>query len=117
MTLNATQNPVFKGDNTGAFGNTFITITVNNPLLYPISKLVFVTNGGCCISNKEFTDENYFQTETTELIVNYSSDETTKLNSTNVGNLVAFDMQGRQLTCPQALVFYAKNGVITKNGQ
>lgn len=108
---------IFKGDDTGAFGNNFITITVHNPLQYPISKIEFITNGGTCISPKPFRDENNFQQEEIELTVNYSSDETSKLNATNVGNLVVYDINGKQSTCQQSLIFYAKNGVISKNGQ
>ena len=111
-------NAIFKGDNTGAFGNNFITITVHNPYLYPISKIEFITNSGTCIQPKPFTDPDNFQRETIELTVNYDSTETTKLkNGANVGNLVVYDVQGRQSTCQQSLVFYAKNGVISKDGQ
>lgn len=110
-------NPIFKGDDTGAFGNQFITITINNPELYPISKIEAVTNSGACIPNKVFTDESNFQTENITLTLNYNSDETPKLNATNVLNIVAFDMSGKQYTCSQSLTFYAKNGVITRNGQ
>lgn len=109
---------IFKSDDTDAFGNKFITITVKNSNLYPISKLVAVTNSGTCIENKTFTDENNFQREDIELVINYSSKETPKLNQgANILNLVAYDMSGKQSTCPQSLTFYAKNGVISKNGQ
>lgn len=108
---------LFKGDDTGAFGNNFITVTVKNPLLYPISKIEFVTNSGNCIPIKTFTNENNFQTEEITLTVNYSSEESSRLNATNTGNLVVYDMNGKQSTCPQTLTFYAKNGVILKNGQ
>lgn len=109
---------IFKSDDTDAFGNKFITVTVKNPNLYPISKLVAVTNSGTCIENKPFTDENNFQREDIELIINYSSKETTMLNQgANVLNLVAYDMNNKQSTCAQSLTFYAKNGVISKNGQ
>ena len=112
------ETAIFKGDNTGAFGNKFITVTVKNPQLYPISKLVAVTNNGIYIENKPFTDENNFQRENIELVINYSSEETPKLNQgANVLNLVAYDMSDKQYTCPQSLTFYAKNGVISKNGQ
>ena len=112
------SNTIFKGDNTGAFNNNFITITVKNPNLYPISKIEFITNSSACIPPKSFTDPDNFQSETIELVVNYDSTETPKLNNgANVGNLVVYDTQGRQSTCQQSLVFYAKNGVISKNGQ
>lgn len=106
-------NSIFKGDDTGANGNTFITITIKNPEQYPISKILVVTNGGC-IPNKEFTDENNFQREIIEIGVNYSSDETIKFNATNTVNVVAYDMENKQSTCPQTLTFTAKNGVLCK---
>jgi hypothetical protein len=112
------NNAVFKTDDTGAFGNSFITITVKNPNLYPISKILAVTNSGCCIDNKVFTDPDNFQREEITLTVNYSSDESAKLNQgANNLNLVAYDDKNRQKTCPQTLIFYAQNGVITRNGQ
>ena len=49
------SNAVFKGDDTAAFGNNFIKITIQNPDRYPISKIEAVTNSGCGISNKPFT--------------------------------------------------------------
>lgn len=107
-------NAIFKGDDTGALGNKFITIKLKNPELYPISKLKFVVNGGCGIAPKEFTDENNFQQEEIELVVNFSSEETSKLNATNTGNLVGYDMENKQFTCPQTLTFTAKNGVLCK---
>ena len=110
-------NPIVKGDDTGAFGNQFITIKISNPLMYPISKIVAVTNSGCCITNKPFTDPDNFQTEEITLTVNYSSKETQKLSATNVLNIVAYDMENKQYTCAQSLTFYAKNGVISRNGQ
>lgn len=107
-------NAIFKGDDTGALGNHFITIKLKNPELYPISKLKFVVNGGCGIAPKEFIDENNFQQEEIELVVNFSSEETSKLNATNTGNLVGYDMENKQFTCPQTLTFTAKNGVLCK---
>ena len=107
-------NAIFKGDDTGALGNKFITIKLKNPELYSISKLKFVINSGCGIAPKEFIDENNFQQEEIELVVNFSSEETSKLNATNTGNLVGYDMENKQFTCPQTLTFTAKNGVLYK---
>ena len=101
---------IYKGDNTAAYGGSFITIAVMNPDLVKISKIVFVVNGG--IIKREWTDENYFQTEETELIVNFDSAETSKLASSNIGNLVTYDEFGRQATCDQYVTFTAKQGVI-----
>jgi len=109
------SNTVIKGDDTGALGNKFITIKLKNPKLYPLSQLKFVVNGGCCIAPKVFTDnENHFQQEEIELVVNFTSAETLKLSVTNTGNLIGYDMENRQFTCPQTLTFTAKNGVLSK---
>ena len=101
---------IYKGDDTAAYGGAFITIAVMNPGLVKISKIVFVVNGG--VIKREWADENNFQTEETELIVNFDSQETQKLTSTNIGNLVTYDELGRQATCDQYVTFSAKQGVI-----
>lgn len=104
---------IYKGDDTGAFGNTFITLKVKNPELLAISKLVLSINGGCI--TKTFTDAHNFQAEEIVLRINFSSAETAKLNVSNTVNLIAYDEQGKQSTCRQSVSFSAKNGVITKN--
>lgn len=101
---------IYKGDNTAAYGGTFITISVYNPDLVKISKVLFVVNGG--IIKREWTDENYFQVAETVLTVNFDGQETKKLSSTNVGNLITYDEFGRQSTCSEYLSFTAKEGVI-----
>lgn len=111
------NDAIFKGDNTGAFGNNFIEITVKNPLLYPISKIIFCVNGGCIKKPFDGADYDNFQSAEIVLTVNFSSAETSILRDANIGNLIVYDMQGRQSTCKQSLTFYAKNGVITRNGQ
>lgn len=109
------ENAIYKGDNTAAFGNNYITIKIKNELGYQISKILFIINGGVIV--KEFTDANYFIQQDIELVVNFDSGETAKLNNTNTGNLIAYDMQDRQYTCQQFLTFSAKNGVLSKNGR
>ena len=97
---------IFKGDNTAAFGGTFITINLTNPLEYTISKAVFV----CGCIKKEFLNPVF------PLTVNFNSGETSKLRNTNVCYLVVYDEQGRQKTCTGTLTFNAQNGVICCNG-
>lgn len=93
---------IFKGDNTAAFGGSFITINLTNPLNYTVSKAIFV----CGCIKKAFVDPVF------PLVINFDSAETKKLLSTNVCYLVAYDDQGRQKTCKGTLTFPAKNGVI-----
>ena len=101
---------IFKGDNTAAFGANFLTISVINPELVKISKIIFVVNGG--IIKREWTDENFFQEPETTLAVNFDSTETQKLSANNIGNLVTYDEYGSQYTCEQYVTFTAKSGVI-----
>lgn len=107
------MSSIFKGDNTAAFGGNFLTIKVYNQQLYPISKLIFSVNGGCIQKPFYGKDYNNFQQEEILLSVNFDSNETKKLSASNVGNLIAYDMENRQYTCVQSMKFYAQNGVIT----
>lgn len=98
-------NPIYKGDNTAAFGGNFITIELDNPLGYTISKAQFVVNGGCpYIPPRENPDFPF--------IVNFDGEQTKQLKPTNVGQLVVWDAEGRQKTCQGQIVFTAQNGVI-----
>ena len=97
-----TTTSIYKGDNTGAFGNQFITINLENPLGYVISKAIFVC--GCV--------QKVFENPTFPLVVNFSSEETAKFRPSNVCHLVVFDENGRQQTCTGTLSFNAQNGVI-----
>lgn len=98
--------PIFKGDDTGAFGNNFITIDLSNPLNYPISKVLFVINSGCGIKPKEYKNPVF------PIIINFSSQESSKFQDVNTCRLIAYDQDGKQYTCPQTLTFKARNGVI-----
>jgi len=98
----STNQSIYKGDDTGSFGNTFITIDINNPLGYPISKAIFVC--GCI--------EKSFENPIFPLTVNFTSEETRKLGAINTGYLVVYDSQGRQRTCNGSITFNATKGVI-----
>ena len=109
---------IFKGDDTRHFGNNFITIKIKNKHAYEVSKIEAITNASACIDPKSFTDPDNFARENIEIVVNYTSEETPKLNNgSNVLNLVAYDMHNYPYTLPQSLTFYAQNGVIHKNGR
>ena len=94
--------PVFKGDDTAAFGNSFITINLENPLGYTITRAVFV----CGCLSKTFENPSF------PLVVNFTSQETSTLKATNICYLVVYDSEGRQKTCTGSLMFNAQNGVI-----
>ncbi len=102
-------NPIYKGDNTAAFGNNFITIELDNPLGYTVSKCEFVVNGGAPkippIEDPQFP-----------LIINFDSRQTTQLRPNNVGQLVVWDAEGRQKTCQGKVLFTAQDGVISNVG-
>ena len=51
------NNPIFKTDDTAAFGNNFITINLDNPQGYEITKAVFVCN---CLT-KTFENPVFFK--------------------------------------------------------
>lgn len=95
-------NSIYMGDNTAAFGNNFITINLNNPLNYPISKAVFVCN---CLTKT-------FKNPVFPIVINFDSQETGQLRTSNTCYLVVYDSQGRQKTCKGNLTFKAQNGVI-----
>lgn len=95
-------NAIYKGDDSGAFGNNFITINLANPNNYEVSKVIFV----CGCIQKPFNNPVF------PLTINLSSEETEKLRSSNVCYLVAYDSQGRQKTCKGTLTFNAQNGVL-----
>lgn len=94
--------PIYKGDSTGAFGNNFITINLDNPNDYVVSRVVFVC--GCI--------QKSFENPVFPLTVNLTSEETATLKPSNVCYLVAYDSEGRQKTCKGTLTFPATQGVI-----
>lgn len=96
---------IYKGDNTGAFGNNFITINLDNPLGFTISKAIFVC--GCI--------QKIFENPTFPLVINLTSEETKTLKPSNICYLVVFDSDGRQKTCKGTLTFSAQNGVLGVN--
>ena len=96
------MQPIFKSDDTGAFDNSFITIELENPLGYTISKAMFV----CGCFRKEINNPQF------PIVINFTSDETKKFNFKNTCYLVVWDEQGRQKTCTGSLTFEAQNGVI-----
>ena len=100
------NTPVFKDDDPGAFGNNFITINLNNPMAYVVSKVEFIVNGGGCIPPK------FYENPVFPLRINFTREETSKFLGVNVCRLRAYDENGLRKTCNNSLTFYAQNGVI-----
>lgn len=98
--------PIYKGDDSGAFDNNFITINLENPLDYTITKAIFV----CGCLQREYLNPIF------PWVINFSSAETNHLKAANTCYLVVYDEQGRQKTCQGTLTFKAKNGVICNGG-
>lgn len=98
----------YKGDDTQAFGKDFITINLNNPNQYEISKVEFVVNSGCI--RKPFTNPVF------PLKVNFTSKETAKFTLHNTGYLIAYDNKGRPKQCNGKIEFNFENGVIIPCG-
>lgn len=85
------------GDNTGAFGGTFLTISLNNNTgeQITVSKAVFA----CGSVRVEFKNPVF------PLVVNLTEEQTEKLNCKNTCYLAVWDDQGRKRTCEGSLSF------------
>lgn len=102
---------IYKGDDTGAFGNNFITIRLNNPLNYVVSKAKVIINNGCpdipIIENPQFP-----------LTVNFTSQQSGMLrDGANTAKLRVWDAENRAKLCKGTLTFYVANGVVTNGCQ
>lgn len=92
-----------KGDNTKAFGNNFLEITLEKDENEPMpSKVEF--EAGCIV--KPFINPKF------PLYVNFDEAETSKLNYVNVGYLKCYDALGQPWTAEGSITFYCRNGVI-----
>lgn len=93
---------MYKGDNTQAFGGSFLLINLTNETGQSISKAVWK----CGAVIKEFKNPVF------PLEVNLTSEESRKLAPTNVCYLAVWDMEGRKKTCEGKLVFTANAEVV-----
>lgn len=94
---------IYKGDDTGAFGNNFLTIELEDEVGVEISKAQLVCG---CYKSKIIENPQF------PLTFNFDSEETKKLNFKNTCFLIVWDAEGRQTTCEGSVTFEAKNGVI-----
>lgn len=84
---------IYRGDDTGAFGNTLLTIILKNAEGLKFSKAVF----RC----EEITKE--FENPTFPLKINFTSEETSKMYDINHCYLAVWDEKGRKQTCQGSL--------------
>ena len=95
----------FQSDNTGAFGNQFITIElIENPLNIQIKRADFIV--GCLI--KTYLNPQF------PLYINFTPAELQQLSYTNVGYLKVYDSHNRPLVADGSVTFHIKNGVFSK---
>lgn len=88
---------IYQGDNTGAFGETFLTINLTSDIepTPTISKAVLKIGGVC----KSFLNPVF------PLTVNFTSEETSKMAAVNTAYLAVWDSEGRKRTCEGSLSF------------
>lgn len=92
-----------RGDNTKAFGGDFLRIYLNNPNKLVITKAIFQVNG--CLE-KEFIDPIF------PLRVNFTGEDTYKLQQMNVCKLALWDSHGRRRTADGKFTFFVKENMI-----
>lgn len=84
-----------RGDDTQAFGGSFLLINLTNETGHNISKAVWKCGAVC----KTFVNPVF------PLEINLTSAETKKLDSNNVCYLAVWDEEGRKKTCTGQLKF------------
>ena len=88
---------IYQGDNTGAFGESFLTINLVTEIEpVPVISKAVLKIGGIC---KTFDNPSF------PLVVNFSSEETAKMGSVNAAFLAVWDSEGRKRTCEGSLSF------------
>lgn len=93
-----------RGDNTGAFGQDFLRIYLNNPNDLYIQKAVFQINGEL---EKEYIEPKF------PLRVNFTGAETELLHQVNMCKLALWDEAGRRRTADGKFTFFVKENRIT----
>lgn len=92
-----------RGDNTGAFGNDFLRIYLNNPNNLHIQRALIQINGDL---EKEFYDPTF------PIRINFTGAETEILHQVNVCKLVLWDEYGRRKTADGKFTFFVKENPI-----
>ena len=93
---------LFRGDDTDAFGNSFITINLATSISGTISKAIFQ----CGNIVKTFENPIF------PITVNLTSTETATLEATNKCYLAVWDEDNKKRTCEGILVFNTQSEVV-----
>ena len=93
---------LYRGDDTDAFGSSFITINLATSITATITKAVFQ-----CESIKKVFDNPTFP-----LSVELTALETRALKVTNTCYLAVWDEDGKKRTCEGSLNFNTQSGVV-----
>ena len=94
--------PVTIGDDTDAFGSSFITINLVTSVDGTISKAVFQCE----------TIKKVFDNPTFPLSIELTSLETKTLKPNNICYLAVWDEDGKKRTCEGSLTFNTQSGVV-----
>ena len=94
---------IYRGDNTGAFGNDFLRIYLNNP-----NKLI-ITKAVIQINNKL---DKIYEYPSFPLRVNFTGAETEMLEQRNTCKMALWDEYGRRRTAEGKFNFYVKENRI-----
>ena len=86
---------IYKGDDTGAFGQNFLTINLTGAEGLNISKAEF----RCGDISKTFDSPQF------PITVNFTAEETAKLQSSNSCSLAVSDESGLKKTCSGVFTF------------
>ena len=93
---------IYKGDDTGAFDQTFIRIDIQKPSDAIITKVILQ----CGPIQKVYANPTF------PIDVNFTHNESSRLYQASVCYLQVFDSKGRRQTCEGTLSFTAKQKVI-----
>ena len=97
------MSTLYRGDDTDAFGNSFITINLATTLDVTISKAVFQ----CGVIKKTFDNPIFpLQIELTAL-------ETKSLKADNTCYLAVWDEDNKKRTCSGSLIFNTQSQVVS----
>lgn len=97
------MSAIYKGDNSGAFGNNFITIKANIPEGHVVSKAQFKVGN---LPVMTFTNPDF------PIVVNLTPAQTRQLQQQNTCYLAVYDELGRKATCKGTITFVAKDEVV-----